>query len=147
MNITLQEPTYFSPVIKGIMNRIKSVQVAGDNKYYILLLLTDGMINDIQEGCDLIVEASYYPLSIIIIGIGNSDFKQMIDLDGDDVLLTNSKGIQKKRDLVNFVRFNDYKDNFDTLAQKVCEEIPYRVEKYYNITKTFIQKEVASNLL
>lgn len=147
MNITLQEPTCFSPVIKTIMDRITSVQVPGDNKYYILLLLTDGLINDIQETCNLIVEASYSPLSIIIIGIGNANFQQMVTLDGDDFILTSSKGVQRKRDLVQFVRFNDYKDNFDALAQNVCEEIPHQVEKYFSLTKTFAKKGIASNLL
>ncbi len=46
--------------------------------YHILLILTDGLIHDMQKTTDLIVECSKYPLSIIIVGIGNDDFSNMI---------------------------------------------------------------------
>jgi Copine len=42
--------------------------------YHILLILTDGVIHDMPKTKDLIVECSKYPLSIIIVGIGNADF-------------------------------------------------------------------------
>ena len=45
--------------------------------------MVDGMINDMEETINSIIEASYLPLSIIIIGIGNDDFKEMHILDGD----------------------------------------------------------------
>lgn len=49
---------------------------------------------------DLIVDAAEKPLSIIIIGVGTNSFKKMIELDGDDVRLTNSKGVKASRDIV-----------------------------------------------
>jgi hypothetical protein len=60
--------------------------------YHILLIITDGAIHDMRETKDLIVECSLYPLSIIIIGVGGADFSNMIELDGDDVILKNSRG-------------------------------------------------------
>jgi hypothetical protein len=57
-----------------------------------MLILTDGAIHDMKETKDLIVECSGYPLSIIIVGIGNADFSNMVELDGDDVILKNSRG-------------------------------------------------------
>jgi len=57
--------------------------------YHILLILTDGQINDMQETSDLIVECAKYPLSIIIVGIGKADFSNMKQLDGDEVRLRN----------------------------------------------------------
>ena len=45
--------------------------------YHILLILTDGQINDMDDTKDLIVECSKYPLSIIIIGVGNANFSNM----------------------------------------------------------------------
>ena len=41
------------------------------------MILTDGVIDDLQDTIDLLVEASYLPLSVIIIGIGNKDFSNM----------------------------------------------------------------------
>ena len=61
--------------------------------YHILLILTDGSLHDMRETKDLIVEASEYPLSIIIIGIGEADFSNMVELDGDEKVLRNTKGV------------------------------------------------------
>ncbi len=68
--------------------------------YHILLILTDGMIHDMPETTDLIVECANYPLSIIIVGIGNADFSNMEKLDGDEVRLRNQKGEPAVRDIV-----------------------------------------------
>jgi len=45
--------------------------------YYILLILSDGQINDMTQTCDVLVEAAHLPLSVIIIGIGTADFANM----------------------------------------------------------------------
>jgi len=47
------------------------------NKYYIFLILTDGLINDMEATTDEIVRASSLPISIIIVGIGDEDFSSM----------------------------------------------------------------------
>ena len=39
-----------------------------------------GDINDMKETKSEIVELSEFPVSIIIVGVGNSDFSKMIDL-------------------------------------------------------------------
>lgn len=64
-------------------------------KYFILLILTDGVIDDMQETIDQIVRATSHPLSIIIVGIGNANFKDMNVLDADDVPLY-SQRLNKK---------------------------------------------------
>ena len=46
-------------------------------KYFILLVLTDGEISDMQATKDQIVKACDLPISILIIGVGNDDFTQM----------------------------------------------------------------------
>jgi hypothetical protein len=47
------------------------------------LILTDGIINDMQKTIDEVVKASGLPLSIIIVGVGESDFDEMVQLDAD----------------------------------------------------------------
>ena len=47
------------------------------NKYYIILILTDGLINDMEATTDEIVRASSLPISMIIVGVGNEDFSSM----------------------------------------------------------------------
>jgi len=61
--------------------------------YHVLLILTDGGIHDLRECIDLIVDVSFEPLSVIIIGIGgDSDFKSMDIMDADDIVLVNGVG-------------------------------------------------------
>ena len=39
--------------------------------------MQDGVLTDIQETMDALVRASDLPLSILIVGVGDADFKQM----------------------------------------------------------------------
>ena len=43
-------------------------------KYTVLLVITDGMINDMEATKAAIVAASAQPISIIIVGVGSADF-------------------------------------------------------------------------
>ena len=137
--VKLSGNTKFSFVLKKVISNInKDLKYKrNENHYYILLILTDGVVNDMKDTIDLIVEASYLPLSIIIVGIGNEDFTFMKKLDGDEIPLTNSKGEKRKRDIVQFIRFNNFKKNnaidFGTdFAEEVLKEIPTQIEEYYN---------------
>ena len=93
--------------VRKLINTVKRE----DNykKYNILMILSDGVIEDMDETKSLIVEASKLPISIIIIGVGNANFKNMIELDSDFSLLKDNKGNQCIRDIVQFVPYNEYK--------------------------------------
>ena len=54
--------------------------------YNILMILTDGLVNDMDETIDDLVEASYLPISVIFIGIGYNDFGNMDILDEMKIL-------------------------------------------------------------
>ena len=45
---------------------------------------------------EAIVAASDSPLSILIVGIGDANFKSMKILDGDDKVLTSRSGVKSK---------------------------------------------------
>ena len=60
-------------------------------QYTILLILTDGKIDDMQETIDEIVDASDLPLSIVIIGVGKFDFVSMNQLNANDAPLYSEK--------------------------------------------------------
>ena len=64
------------------------------------MLLTDGVINDLQDTIDQIVKACYEPLSIIIVGIGSENFDKMNFLDADSVPLISSWGETMRRDVL-----------------------------------------------
>jgi len=55
-------------IVYSLFNRLR---------YYILLIITDGIIDDLEQTIDEIIEACSLPLSIIIVGVGNEDFEAM----------------------------------------------------------------------
>ena len=74
--------------------------------YQILLILTDGVIFDMDETKSALVDLSELACSIIIVGVGSADFSQMEELDGDDGVLRDARGRKCARDIVQFVEFN-----------------------------------------
>ena len=124
-------PTYFEPLLSTIITLVASTDMPGFNQYNIVLILTDGTINDMQQTIDLLVASSSLPVSIIIIGVGNDNFSQMEHLDSDGRSLISSDGRQSYRDIVQFVEFNKIGNDPQKLAQKVLEELPYQMEQYF----------------
>ena len=124
-------PTEFSPMIRKEIETIRK-----ENNpliYHILMILTDGIIVDQQATMDAIIEASFLPFSLIIIGVGNDHFQEMIELDGDEAPLISSNGIKIMRDVVQFVRFNTFRNYPDELAAKILEELPGQIVQYYTM--------------
>ena len=80
---------------------------------------------------DSLVAASFLPISVIIIGIGDGDFTKMDILDADENPLYDSNHRKADRDLVQFVPYNRFKNNPQKLAEQVLEEIPRQVVEYY----------------
>ena len=92
--------------------------------YHIILLLTDGKIHDLRETIDQVVSASDLPISFVIVGIGDGDFSKMEELDADLHALVNSEGFAARRDIVQFLKFNEFASDLSALAGQVLEEIP-----------------------
>ena len=133
--ITLAGPTEFCPLVQKVNSVIKKEN--NPLKYHILMILTDGIIVDQQKTIDALVEGSFLPLSVIIIGIGNDHFQEMIQLDGDDVPLVSSTGVKRMRGLVQFVPFNKYRNDPNELAAQVLEEIPRQIIEYYTMNNIY----------
>eukprot|EP01132_Coremiostelium_polycephalum_P000624 gene624-774_t len=121
--ITLHGPTYFSTLINNAAKIASAGQSQKEQKYTILLIITDGEILDMDNTIDAIINASSLPLSIIIVGVGNADFTNMDILDGDNGLLSNGKR-RVERDIVNFVPFSKYAKNPELLAMETLREVP-----------------------
>lgn len=92
--------------------------------YTILLILTAGNLEHVEETKQLLIEASEDPLSIVIVGIGDADFSGMQFLDEHD------PKTEEGRDITKFVRFSDYK-SFNALTEAVLDEIPDQLVSYF----------------
>jgi hypothetical protein len=72
-------------------------------------------------------------MSIVIVGIGDEDFGLMKILDGDDQRLYSTDERRfASRDIVQFVKFNDFKTKpMHVLAAETLAEIPREVVNYF----------------
>ena len=106
-----------------------------------MVIFTDGIITDLELTIQKIVEASYFAISIIIVGIGNDSFSTMNRLDSDDKLLQDSRGKKAMRDIVQFVPFKKFNFNPEMLARETLAEIPNQVEQFYTKMKFIPRKK------
>lgn len=111
----------------------ESEQVTQDNqKYFILLIITDGKISDMKETTDAIVRGSSLPLSIIIVGVGNANFESMDVLDADDTPLYSTKYRKyMDADIVQFVPYREFRNDPVRLAQETLDEVPRQLLDYF----------------
>lgn len=133
--VELYGPTNFAPVINSTSAIAQNYQ---DGKhYFVLLIITDGIISDMRQTKHAIVSASSLPISIIIVGVGNSKFERMNELDSD-LFKLRVDDRQAERDIVQFVALNKFvtKQGYTTvrsqanLAKEVLAEIPYQLTSF-----------------
>ncbi|XP_028435615.1 copine-4 [Perca flavescens] len=132
--LQLYGPTNIAPIIQKVANTAsQEVHTKEAMQYFILLILTDGVITDMADTREAIVQASHLPMSVIIVGVGSADFSDMQMLDGDDGILRSLKGEPVLRDIVQFVPFRNFKHASPAaLAKSVLAEVPNQVVDYYN---------------
>ncbi|RUS84077.1 hypothetical protein EGW08_008189 [Elysia chlorotica] len=134
-SVQLYGPTNFAPCVNHVAKFAAAARDGSD--YFILLIVTDGIITDMPQTTEAIVNAASLPMSIIIIGVGDADFEAMEILDGDEVRLS-SRGRVAERDIVQFVPMKDFlgRNGDDSaaiqarLAREVLEEIPDQFLSY-----------------
>ncbi|OMJ90046.1 hypothetical protein SteCoe_7728 [Stentor coeruleus] len=126
--IILSKPTNLNEVILRAQKHCEKDK--NPMSYYVVLIITDGDIHDYPYTATSIVYSCRYPLSFIIVGIGNADFRNMEKLDSDNALLKDRDGRIAERDIVQFVPFNVYRRHPGLLASKVLEEVPGQICSY-----------------
>ncbi|XP_063778435.1 copine-4 [Pseudophryne corroboree] len=132
--LQLYGPTNIAPIIQKVAKSASEENHTMEAmQYFILLILTDGVITDMADTREAIVHASHLPMSVIIVGVGNADFSDMQMLDGDDGILRSPKGEPVLRDIVQFVPFRNFKHASPAaLAKSVLAEVPNQVVDFYN---------------
>ncbi|KAK1172096.1 copine-3-like isoform X1 [Acipenser oxyrinchus oxyrinchus] len=137
--VKLYGPTNFSPIINNVAKFASEAAQQNSaakaaTQYFVLLIITDGVITDLDETRNAIVNASRLPMSVIIVGVGGADFSAMEFLDGDDGTLKSPTGQPAIRDIVQFVPFRKFQNApKEALAQCVLTEVPQQVTSYFNM--------------
>lgn len=99
---------FISKLILSLSSHLIIFYCSHPQQYFVLLIITDGEITDLDQTKQAIVNSSKLPMSIIIVGVGEADFKAMEVLDGDNGVLKSPTGEPVARDIVQFVPFKDF---------------------------------------
>ena len=131
--VELYGPTNFSPILSLVNQMTRDMNCSQmEQKYNIFLIITDGIISDMQKSIDEIVDGSGLPLSIIIVGVGSADFSSMDVLDADDEPLYSTKYRKHMQaDIVQFVPFREFQHNPMQLAKETLEEVPGQMLNFF----------------
>lgn len=117
-DLRLAGPTSFAPMIEQAISIVDST----GGQYHVLLIIADGQVTrsvDTQSGLlssqerhtmDAIVEASKYPLSIVLVGVGDGPWDMMREFD-DNIP-------SRQFDNFQFVNFTEIMSRNVPLAQK-----------------------------
>ncbi|XP_065554272.1 copine-5-like isoform X5 [Lathamus discolor] len=132
--VQLYGPTNFAPVVNHVARA--AAAVLDGSQYFVLLIITDGVISDMAQTKEAIVNAAALPMSIIIVGVGQAEFDAMVELDGDDIRVS-SRGRVAERDIVQFVPFREHVAagggavrSMARLARAVLAEVPPQLLSY-----------------
>ena len=136
--ITLDGPTYLFPVFKENLDMLKDDDDCPTSIYHILVIITDGNNNDIDEMVRQLIKSERYPISVCIIGVGDENFSRMLQMDSRTKPLEDKDGYKSERDMCQFVRYNDFKDRPDKMTEYMLNIIPSQVEAYYRASQDFI---------
>jgi E3 ubiquitin-protein ligase RGLG len=74
--VTLAGPTSFAPIIRAALGHVKKKR-----DFTILLILADGQVTSVRDTEAAIVDASRYPLSIVVVGVGDGPWSEMRRFD------------------------------------------------------------------
>jgi E3 ubiquitin-protein ligase RGLG len=75
-SLKLSGPTSFVPLIHQAIDIVSKT-----GKFHILVIIADGQVSDESLNADAVVEASKYPISIVVIGVGDGPWDAMEKFD------------------------------------------------------------------
>ncbi|KAK3254716.1 hypothetical protein CYMTET_36073 [Cymbomonas tetramitiformis] len=137
----LAGPTFFEPLINTAAAKAEEMHACrhSNQRYLVLTILCDGMINDMDSTVEAIVKTSHLPFSIFIIGIGRADFADMEMLDARGGLLASRTGKRAQRNNVQFIELGANPALYEvrSISEKLLQDLPGQLMAYMRANNLF----------
>lgn len=124
-DLTMSGPTLFDSVIQAAAVRARKHRQTNTQRYCILLIITDGISQEMEETKRKLSVYGSVPLSVIFVGVGRNDFHAMYDLC-EDPQASSSGG----RCMTSFVEFRNHQHDPTALGRSALKEIPSQFVHY-----------------
>jgi hypothetical protein len=125
-DLTMSGPTDFRSVIQAAAVRARKNHLSATENsvlYTVLLVITDGIMDNLQETQQKLAAYSEMPLSIVFVGVGRSDFRQMHELCG----------ISGRRCNTTFVDFRRHQHDPSALGEAALQNVPAQLCEYMDM--------------
>ncbi|KAJ7196923.1 hypothetical protein O6H91_11G039500 [Diphasiastrum complanatum] len=132
-HVALAGPTLFAPVINMAASIASEYLSQEKKRYFVLLIITDGVITDSGPSITALVKASTLPLSVFIVGVGGADFSEMEILDSEKHGMVTPDGQLAVRDIVHFVAMRGDLLNAAALSKALLAELPRQFLAYMDL--------------
>jgi len=127
-DLIMSGPTVLHSVLRAAASRAKKFYNGPvsktNNQYCILLILTDGIVQDLNSTQELVRSYSSLglPLSVIVIGIGRADFSDFKQWSNSPVDACGR---------FTFVEFREYQFDPEELSRQALVKVPQDIVDYY----------------
>lgn len=133
--ITSDNNIKLSIMIKNIIKEIYNIYEI--RFYYILFIILRNDIdkNEVKKTIDAIIESSYLPLTILILGVGKNDFTNIKKIKNKKYKVS-SFGMEKRRDNIIFTSLiDDFSNNEEKMISWCQVKLSEQILLFYDLTK------------
>mmetsp|Transcript_26981 Transcript_26981/g.75886 ORF Transcript_26981/g.75886 Transcript_26981/m.75886 type:complete len:625 (+) Transcript_26981:141-2015(+) len=120
-DLIMSGPTVVDQILQACAVKAKKFQESANRRYMVLLIITDGIMQDIDETKRRLGVYASVPLSVIFVGIGRAEFKSL------DYLCIPAPG---NRPNATFCEFRKHQHNPIALGSAALKNVPTQLVEY-----------------
>lgn len=118
--------------LQKLIDQVKAIigNVRGLDKYYILLIFINGLIEDISETSEKLLQLSDLPIGVILVGHGTESYISMHSFYNFKSVENSSK---VSRSICNLIRYKDYSESSYDIIEIIANMVPDSFMDYVNL--------------
>jgi len=138
-DLIMSGPTVLMQVLQAAAvqsKRIHDCMTPSSLRYNVLLIVTDGLADEFDETRRKLAVYSNLPLSVVIVGVGHSDFRLMYQIGRPTTLSASDGGggsHSTPRHNTSFVEFRRHQHDPTSLGEAALRDVPSQLCEYMSM--------------